>query len=161
MIHISDITHEQRLEHPKDVLKENQRVRAVVVELDRERRRIRLSMKQLEPTTADEYIAEHKVGDVVTGRLVDVSSEGAKVELGEGVYGFCRIPKPDRTGAGAGAAQPASDISTLSKMLAARWKQGASPVSASVEAPRAGQIRSLRITGIDPAQKKIELELAN
>ena len=42
-------------------------------------------MKQLQPTSIDEYIAEHKEGDLVTGRVADVSGGKAKVELGEGV----------------------------------------------------------------------------
>ncbi len=160
MIHIADITNEKRLDHPKDVLKENQRVRAVVLEVDRERRRIRLSMKQLEPTTADEYIADHKLGDVVTGRLVDVSRDTAKVELGEGVFGFCRLPKPAKTAA-SDEASPAADISSLSAMLSAKWKQGKSQASASPEMPRAGQIRSFRIASVETGQKKIELELVS
>jgi len=161
MIHIADITHEKRLEHPKDALKESQQVRAVVIEVDRERRRIRLSMKQLEPTTADEYIADHKVGDVVTGRLVDVSREIAKVELGEGVFGICRLPKTAKSEATTAEAAPAADVSSLSAMLSAKWKQGKSQTSVSPEAPRSGQIRSLRITSMDTGQKKIEVELVS
>lgn len=163
MIHIADITHEKRLEHPKDALKEKQQVRAVVLEVDRERRRIRLSMKQLEPTTADEYIADHKVGDIVTGRLVDVSRELAKVELGEGVFGLCRMPKPAKSEAAVADAAPAADVSSLSAMLSAKWKQGKSQASAAPEAARSGQIRSFRIASIEATQtqKKIELELVN
>jgi small subunit ribosomal protein S1 len=161
MIHIADITHEKRLEHPKDALKENQQVRAVVLEVDRDRRRIRLSMKQLEPTTADEYIADHKVGDIVTGRLVDVSRETAKVELGEGVFGICRLPKPAKSEASTVEAAPAADVSSLSAMLSAKWKQGKSQTAAATEALRSGQIRSLRITSMDSGQKKIELEFVN
>jgi small subunit ribosomal protein S1 len=67
MIHIGDISREKRLNHPSEVLKEKQTVRAQVTEQDKERRRFRLSMKALEPTSIDEYIAENKVGDVVAG----------------------------------------------------------------------------------------------
>src|SRR5581483_7693312 len=66
MIHISDITREKRLNHPREALSVGQTVRAVVLEVDRERRRLKLGIKQLEPTTADEYMAEHKVGESVT-----------------------------------------------------------------------------------------------
>ncbi|HTB18662.1 MAG TPA: 30S ribosomal protein S1, partial [Bryobacteraceae bacterium] len=51
MIHISDITREKRLNHPREALSAGQTVRAVVLEVDRERRRIKLGIKQLEPTT--------------------------------------------------------------------------------------------------------------
>ena len=77
MIHIGDISREKRLKHPKEVLTVGQRVRAQVLEMDRSKRRIRLGMKQLEPTSIDEYIAEHKAGDKVSGRLVDLSQKRA------------------------------------------------------------------------------------
>ena len=75
MIHVGDISAEKRINHPQDVLKVGQVVKAQVLELDIEKRRLRLGMKQLMPTSLDEYIAEHKEGDVVTGRMVEVSGE--------------------------------------------------------------------------------------
>jgi small subunit ribosomal protein S1 len=136
-----------------------------VLELDVEKRQLRLSMKQLVPTGLDEYIAEHKAGDVVTGRLIDESGDRARVELGEGIRATCRVT------AVAAAAQPEAtataeklDMSSLSAMLKSRWQGGA--VSSAVgteakpEALRAGQIRSFRIVQLDAAAKKIEVELA-
>ena len=84
MIHVGDMSAEKRINHPQDVLKVGQVVKAQVLEVDIEKRRLRLGMKQLIPTSLDEYIAEHKEGDVVTGRMTDVSGSRAKVELGEG-----------------------------------------------------------------------------
>ena len=122
-------------------------------------RRLRLGMKQLIPTSLDEYIAEHKEGDVVTGRMVDVSSSRAKVELGEGVYATCRMtaegPREEEKSSGEGKA----DLSSLSNMLAARWKSGAGQPGKS-DSARSGQIRSFRIAKLDATAKKIELELA-
>ena len=71
MIHVSEISAEKRIERPQDVLRVGQVVKAKVLDVDKEKRQIRLSMKQLVPTGLDEYIAEHKVGEVVTGRLID------------------------------------------------------------------------------------------
>ena len=48
-------------------------------------------MKQLVPTGLDEYIAEHKEGDVVTGRIIEVVDGRARVELGEGIQGNCQM----------------------------------------------------------------------
>ena len=64
---------DRRINHPQDVLKVGQVVRAQVLEVDTGRRRLRLGMKQLVPTSVDEYIAEHKEGSVVTGRTTEVS----------------------------------------------------------------------------------------
>lgn len=162
MIHIGDISREKRLKHPREMLTVGQRVRAQVLEVDRAKRRIRLGMKQLEPTSIDEYIAEHKTGDSVSGRLVDVKKEKAKVELGEGVVATCRLPVEPKPGQEAQASASKADVAELSAMLSARWKQGGSSSAAPQREPlRAGQIRSFRIALIDAASKTIELELTS
>ena len=161
MIHIGDISAEKRINHPQDVLKPGQAVRAAVLEVDRGKRRIRLGLKQLQPTSMDEYIAEHKEGDLVSGRVADISRGKALVELGEGIQAYCAIapeakaedsPEPSR-----------ANLSALSSMLAAKWKHGqaGSSVPGKREPARSGQVRSFRILKLDPAQKKIELELAS
>jgi small subunit ribosomal protein S1 len=157
MIHIGDISREKRLNHPNEVLKVGQKVKAQVLEADRERRRIRLGIKQLEPTSIDEYIAERKAGEVVSGRLAEISGNRARVELGEGVFAHCKLPEQKQQEAAAGASK--ADLSSMSAMLAAKWKSGAGQ-QAAAEPLRTGQIRSFKILSIDPAQKKIELELA-
>lgn len=158
LIHIGEISAEKRINHPQDVLKVGQPVKAQVLEVDTERRQLRLSIKQLVPSSIDEYIAEHKEGDLVTGRMTEVSGGGARVELGEGVQGICRIDsegkKNDET-----QAEAKVDLSSLTSMLSAHWKGravgGSNPKDVS-----AGQIRSFRIAKLDPAAKKIELVLA-
>jgi small subunit ribosomal protein S1 len=158
MIHVGDISAEKRLNHPQDELKQGQVVKAQVLEIDSEKRRLRLGMKQLIPTSLDEYIAEHKEGDVVTGRMIDVSSGRARVELGEGITGSCKLPSEGSQKAEK-AADPKVDLSSLSSMLQSKWKGGQGGASNRPEAPRAGQIRSFRIAKLDAAGKRIELEL--
>jgi small subunit ribosomal protein S1 len=131
-------------------------------------------MKQLVPTGLDEYLAEHKEGDIVTGRMVEVSEGRARVELGEGVVARCRIgeeraAKPAQededkraerdspSSTSSNSAKP--DLSSLGSMLQARWKSGAATDEAKPEAAQAGQIRKFRITKLDPAAKTIELAL--
>jgi len=159
MIHISDITGEKRLDHPREKLAKGQTVRAVVLEIDRERRRLRLGMKQLEPTTVDHYISEHRPGETVSGRLIEVSGDSAKVELGEGVMAICQIKNRAETAAQSRSARPA-DISSLGAMLEARWKKGGTGGEGK-ESARAGQVRSFRIARLDSSKKLIELELAS
>ena len=162
MIHISDMSAEKRINHPQDLLKVGQSVRAQVLEVDTEKRRLRLGMKQLVPTSIEEYIAERNEGDAVTGRVVEVTGGSARVELGEGIQGTCRITTPavkagfegEKTGG------PKADLSSLSSMLQARWKGGAAGPSAKPEEIRSGQVRSFKITKLDRAGKKIELELS-
>ena len=157
MIHIGDISAEKRLNHPQDVLKQGQTVKAQVLEIDSEKRRLRLGMRQLVPTSLDEYIAEHKEGDVVTGRMTDVSGNRARVELGEGIQANCRLSEAPAQEEKAG--DPKVDLSSLSSMLQSKWKGGQGG-GAKREAARSGQIRSFRIVKLDAAAKRIDLELA-
>ena len=164
MIHIGDISAEKRLNHPQEALRMGQPVKAQVLEVDTERRRLKLGIKQMVPSSLDEYIAEHKAGDLVTGRMVEVSGEYARVELGEGVQGTCRMPseKAPSGDAGEKSSQGAAkaDLSSLSSMLQSRWKGGSAAGSPSkTQDARIGQIRSFRIAQLDPAAKKIDLEL--
>jgi len=160
MVHVGDVSAEKRINHPQDVLHTGQVVKAQVLELDIEKRRLRLGMRQLIPTSLDEYIAEHKEGDVVTGRMTDVSGSRAKVELGEGVHATCRL-SADAPQEEEKSSQESVDLSSLTSMLQARWKggQGGGGGGSKGEGPRSGQIRSFRIGKLDPATKKIELEL--
>jgi small subunit ribosomal protein S1 len=163
MIHVSEISAEKRINHPQDVLKAGQTVKAQVLEVDKAKRNIRLSIKQMQPSSLDEYVAEHKEGDAVTGRIIDVLGGIARVELGEGVVASCRMPSQtaDESSAGGNSGSAKADLSSLGSMLQARWKSGgASTSSSKSQAGEAGQIRSFRIAKIDPAAKKIELELA-
>ena len=157
MIHVGDISAEKRINHPQDMLKMDQVVKAQVLDMDLEKRRLRLGMKQLVPTSLDEYIAEHKEGDVVTGRMTDVSGGRAKVELGEGIQATCKLAGEQQLEEKPAAG--AADLGSLSSMLAAKWKGGGAAASSRQDA-RTGQVRSFRIVKLDAAQKKIELELA-
>jgi small subunit ribosomal protein S1 len=158
MVHVSEITAEKRVERPQDVLRAGQIVKAKVLEVDREKRQVKLSMKQLIPTGLDEYIAEHNEGDVVTGRLIEVSGQHGTVELGEGIHVRGRITLETKVVAPTQAPnQP--DLSSFSSMLAARWKNGPTANEAKPEPVRAGQIRRFRITKLDLAAKKIDVQL--
>jgi small subunit ribosomal protein S1 len=153
-----EISAEKRINHPQEVLKLGQVVKAQVLALDPERRLMRLSMKQLVPTGLDEYIAEHNAGDVVTGRVSEEANGIARVELGEGVHATCRVTTAAPPAEQASAA--ATDLSSLTSMLQARWKGGASsPGTKKPEAIHAGQVRSFRITRLDRETKTIELDL--
>jgi small subunit ribosomal protein S1 len=159
MIHVGDISAEKRINHPQEVLKVGESVKAQVLELDLPKRRLRLGMKQLVPTSLDEYIAEHKEGDVVTGRMVEVSGNRARVELGEGVTALCRTGAAEPAPKEEKAAESKTDLSSLSSMLAAKWKNGQTAGGGQRESLRSGQIRSFRIIKLDAAAKKIEVEI--
>jgi small subunit ribosomal protein S1 len=160
MIHVSDISAEKRLNHPQDVLRVGQNVKAQVLALDIEKRRLKLGMKQLVPTSIDEYLVERHVGDVVSGRVAELSGGSGSIELGEGIRAICRISSGQQKDSASGQTGAASgDVKSLSSTLAAKWKSGAVAEAAKPELSL-GQIRSFRITKLDPAAKKIEVEVA-
>ena len=159
LVHISEITADRRINHPQDVLRTGQIVKAQVLAIDPEKRQIKLSMKQLIPTSFDEYLEEHGVGDVVSGRVVEQSVDFSLIELGEGIRATCRAV-PGAPTALANQTDGAADLSALTSMLAARWKGGAAPADRKTEPLIVGQVRSFRIAKLDRDAEKIELELA-
>lgn len=156
LVHISEITAERRLAHPQDALKVGQVVRAQVLAIDPEKRQAKLSMKQLVPTSLDEYLTEHKVGDAVSGRVVDISGGSATVELGEGIHAPCRLREGSDTET---ASSGGTDLSALTSLLQAKWK-GAAGGATKPEPLRTGQVRNFRIVELDPEAKKIAVEVA-
>lgn len=159
LVHVSEISAEKRVHHPQDVLRVGQVVKAQVLGIAPEKRQIKLSMKQLVPTSIDEYIAEHKAGDVVSGRVVEESAGSASVELGENIFAVCLVKKAAPAPAES-KPQAKADLSSLTSMLQARWKGNSPASSAAPEPLQSGQIRTFKITKIDAASKTIEVQVA-
>ncbi len=168
LVHISEITAERRLNHPSDLLHVGEVVKAQVLEMDREKRQLKLSIKQLVPTGLDEFLEEHAVGDVVSGRIVEIDEVArmARVELGQGILALCAVPVvAESVVPGAGAQIPV-DLSQIGALFANKWKtevaktpkRTAESVVASAR-PSAGQVRSFRLMAVDVAGKKLELAL--
>jgi small subunit ribosomal protein S1 len=161
LVHVSEIVADRRINHPSDVLRAGQVVKALVLAIDADKRQIKLSMKQLIPTSIDEYIAEHKAGDKVSGRVMELGAGTAVVELGEGIRAQCRV-KASAAQAPAAEQKAAAkaDLSSLSSLLSARWKGNAPAAAAQPEPLAEGQIRSFKIVALNAEAKKIEVELA-
>src|SRR5215831_14591433 len=104
LIHLSEFTNERRIQSPGEIVKVGQVVRAVVLSVEPETRRLKLGMKQLEATPADEIVKGMAVGDRVTGRVLHVAGNRVTVRLGEGVEGVCIV----ETGASGASSAPSS-----------------------------------------------------
>jgi len=159
LVHISEMVVDRRLNHPSDAVHVGQVVKAQVVGIDAEKRQIKLSMKQLIPTGLGEYLEEHKVGDSVSGRVVEIAGETAVVELGEGIRAVCVVAAAAPVAAAASVGG-GLDLSALSSMLKDKWKTGGPAVGSAPVVLEAGQVRSFRITKLDKDEKRIELKLA-
>src|SRR6059058_139889 len=89
LVHVSNLSWTKRIKHPSEVLKKGEKVRAVVLGVEPENRRLSLGVKQLEPDVWDTFFEQHHVGDVLHGKVLRVASFGAFVELADGVEGLC------------------------------------------------------------------------
>ncbi|MBV9242119.1 MAG: S1 RNA-binding domain-containing protein, partial [Acidobacteria bacterium] len=91
LVHVSDISWGKKIKHPKDVLKKDQEVDAIVTNVDKRNQRLSLSMKDLTPSAWETFVATHKTGDVVRGKVTRFTNFGVFVELGDGLEGLCHI----------------------------------------------------------------------
>ncbi|MGA7907046.1 MAG: 30S ribosomal protein S1 [Candidatus Sulfotelmatobacter sp.] len=89
LVHVSNLSWTKRVKHPSEVLKKGDRVKAIVLAIEPDKRRLSLGMKQLQPDVWETFFAAHHVGDVIHGKVLRVAAFGAFVEIAEGVEGLC------------------------------------------------------------------------
>jgi len=129
LIHISDLTWE-RINHPSEVLNIGDKVKVKIINLDKKKNRISLSLKETLPKPWDIFIQNKKVGDIVTGKVVKVFNFGLLVKLEEGVDGLVHI----------------SELST-------------ERVKSPSDKLKVGDIIQVKIINIDEKEQKISLSL--
>jgi small subunit ribosomal protein S1 len=91
LVHISDISRSKKIKHPKEVLKKGQEVQAVVTSLDVDAQKMSLSIKELVPSVWESFVAGHRTGDTVKGKISRFAGFGIFVELDEDLEGLCHI----------------------------------------------------------------------
>jgi small subunit ribosomal protein S1 len=89
LVHVSNLSWTKRVKHPSEVLKKGDRVKAVVLAIEPDKRRLSLGVKQLQPDVWESFFEKHHIGDVVHGKVLRVATFGAFVEIAEGVEGLC------------------------------------------------------------------------
>ncbi|QNI31829.1 30S ribosomal protein S1 [Alloacidobacterium dinghuense] len=91
LVHVSNLSWTKRVKHPSEVLKKGEKVKAVVLGVEPENRRLSLGIKQLQPDVWETFFAQHRVGDVVHGKVLRSAQFGSFVEIAEGVEGLCHV----------------------------------------------------------------------
>lgn len=91
LIHTSDLSWTDRGSNPQEILKEGEEVEVVVLQIDASERRVSLGLKQTQPDPWDEVPEKYKVGSVVRGQIVNLTSFGAFTKLEEGIDGLIHI----------------------------------------------------------------------
>ena len=129
LIHITDLSW-GRIKHPSEVVKPNQEVDVKVLALDREKERIQLGYKQLQPHPWDNAVEKYPEGEIVDGKVVRITDFGAFVELEPGLDGLVHI------------------------------SQCATTRVAKVEdAVKVGEEVKVKVLGVDPEKKRISLSI--
>jgi small subunit ribosomal protein S1 len=90
LIHISDVSWTERIKHPSEKFKKGDSVQARVLKVDSQNRRLSLGIKQVNDIWAN-WFTEHKIGDVIKGKVTRTTDFGAFVELAEGIEGLCHV----------------------------------------------------------------------
>ena len=91
LVHVSNLSWTKRVKHPSEIVKKGEKVKAVVLGVEPQNRRLSLGIKQLQPDVWESFFATHRVGDVVHGKVLRTAQFGAFVEIAEGVEGLCHI----------------------------------------------------------------------
>ncbi|TRX56632.1 30S ribosomal protein S1 [Thalassomonas sp. M1454] len=145
LVHLSDISWNGGEESVREY-KKGDEISAVVLQVDPERERISLGVKQTEDDPFNMYLSDNKKGAVVTGTVIEVDAKGAKVELAESVEGYLRVAdiSTDRI----------EDASTV-------LKAGDSVEAKFVGVDRKNRTISLSIKAKDQAEERSAMENLN
>jgi small subunit ribosomal protein S1 len=98
LVHVSNLSWTKRVKHPSEVVKKGEKVKAVVLGVEPQNRRLSLGIKQLQPDVWESFFATHRVGDVVHGKVLRTAQFGAFVEIAEGIEGLCHISEAGEDG---------------------------------------------------------------
>ena len=100
LIHISDLSWTKKVKHPGEFTSVGADIAVVVLEIDKENRRLSLGHKQLEENPWNEFENQYSVDSIHEGTITEMTDKGAVVALGENIEGFCparQLVKEDGT----------------------------------------------------------------
>lgn len=86
-LHISEISWDKNIKHPSEYIKEGQELDVEVIEIDPEKRKLRVSLKKLQPKPFDTFIMTHKEGEILKGTITTLTEFGAFVKI-DGIEGL-------------------------------------------------------------------------
>jgi small subunit ribosomal protein S1 len=114
LVHVSEMSWTKKVKHPSELYKKGQEVEAVVLNIDRKNERFSLGIKQLNPDPWKHLSQRYRKGDVVTGKVTNVTDFGAFVELEEGIEGLVHVSEISR-----GKVEKPSDILKVGSTVSA------------------------------------------
>jgi small subunit ribosomal protein S1 len=131
LVHVSEMSWTKHIKHPSEVMKVGETVQAIVLEVDEKSRKISLGLRQAVPDPWKDVEKKYPLGAVVKGKVVNLTSFGAFIQLEEGVEGLLHI----------------SDIS---------WTRR---ISHPKDVLDKGKMIECKVLSIDPEERRISLGL--
>ncbi len=95
LVHISDLSWSRNIKHPQEVVNSGDDIEVVIKEIDQEKKRISLSYKEILPHPWDDIEKRYKIGDVVTGKVNNMTDFGAFIEIDQGIEGLLHVSDMD------------------------------------------------------------------
>lgn len=95
LVHISDLSWSRNVKHPQEVVTSGEDIQVVIKEIDQEKKRISLSYKEILPHPWDDIEKRYKIGDVVNGKVNNMTDFGAFIEIEQGIEGLLHVSDMD------------------------------------------------------------------
>jgi small subunit ribosomal protein S1 len=143
LVHVSEMSWTKKIKHPSELYKKGQEVEAVVLHIDQKNERFSLGIKQLIPDPWKDVARRYRKGEVVVGKITNVTDFGAFVELEEGIEGLIHVSEISRE-----KVEKPSDVLKVGETLSAMVLH-ADPVERRI---------GLSIKGLKDKQEKADIE---
>jgi small subunit ribosomal protein S1 len=114
LVHVSEMSWTKKIRHPSELYKKGQEVEAVVLNIDSRNERFSLGIKQLAPDPWKDVARRYRKGEMVTGKVTNVTDFGAFVELEEGIEGLVHVSEMSRE-----KIEKPSDVVKVGEMVSA------------------------------------------
>ncbi|MBR9856327.1 30S ribosomal protein S1 [Oceanisphaera sediminis] len=146
LVHLSDISWNANGDEAVREFKKGDEIDAVVLQVDPERERISLGVKQIDEDPFNKYLSDNKKGAIVKGTITAVDAKGAVVEMEEGVEGYVRVADISRD-----RIEDASTVLKVGEEIEARF----------MGVDRKNRTLSLSIRAKDEAEEKVVMDSLN
>ena len=91
LVHVSEMSWTKKIKHPSELFKKGQEVEAVVLNIDLKNERFSLGIKQLTPDPWKDVARRYRKGEMITGKVTNLTDFGAFVEIEEGIEGLVHV----------------------------------------------------------------------
>jgi len=96
LIHVSDLSWDKRIGHPKEVLRKEEKIEVKILDINAEKKKIALGLKQIKPNPWEKLLQEYKVGDLISGRVQQITDFGVFINLAPGIDGLIHVSELDK-----------------------------------------------------------------